>query len=129
MKIYCLMVLISGCAFFASAGSTNELKSSYKDSYNEAVLARISTRWILMTSSSDAGSSRVIGKVTLAFKILPDGNVADLQVVKSNVQTEEVGVCAEAILDSAPFPRWTNDPSLGYTNGFRAIRYTFNFKK
>ncbi|HEY2082013.1 MAG TPA: hypothetical protein VGI88_04460 [Verrucomicrobiae bacterium] len=127
MKIGYIIVLVLGLAFRSLAEVTNAAPHSVFHDYDQAVLTKISGRWYGMMDAVQETQSPA-GKAVLEFRVFPDGHVGDLKVDSSTVGGNQVALCKKAILDSAPFPKWTKEIREGYTNDFRVIHFTFSFR-
>jgi hypothetical protein len=105
--------------------STQVLQSPFHD-YDQAFVDAIETKW---NDILDHGSfPHNVGLVVLQFTLKWNGNVSDIQVVRTTVDEKATRVCVWAISDSAPFPPWPVS-TRKIVGDSRVIKFTFNYLK
>jgi periplasmic protein TonB len=70
-------------------------------SYDKKVIGKIGAYWQFQVRDKFYGES--VGEVEIAFKLLADGKITDLQVVRNSANSVLAGWCIRAIERSAPF--------------------------
>jgi len=118
--------------FRADATETNIVTTIFHQ-YDETNFSKISDRFFeLMDSTPSYKTSPppgpAPGGVIMAFHLFPDGHIDDLKVESATVEEARVKVCKKAILDLSPFVSWSKNIRQAYTNDFRPIHYTFDFR-
>src|SRR6185295_20272632 len=65
------------------------------------------------------------GKVTVEFRLVPDGRALDVKVVESNVSSILEALCLRSINESQPFLPWTNKMRESTDQDHHDVRFTF----
>lgn len=132
MKLFYILISIFGLLSCADAAETNAVTSVFHH-YDETNISKISDHFIELMDSmppykrqSPRGS--VPGRVDMTFHLHADGKIDDLNVESTTVEEARVEICKKAILDLAPFASWPTDIRRAFTNDFRVVHYTFNFR-
>jgi len=93
--------------------------------YLKALKSRIAPLWRLKLDSQSIGSFLNEKKVTIGMKLLPDGRLGALLILRDYGDDLFNKVCLDTIIDSAPFeklpPEWMERSGLDYLN----LIYTF----
>ncbi len=104
-----------------SGGGSGEFGSRYPW-YVEAVRRKISSNWL---QSSIEPSIRWAPRVVITFQILPNGTLANIQILKSSGYASVDYSARRAVLDSSPVERL---PS-GYSGSVVNVEFWFEFKR
>lgn len=104
-----------------SGGGSGEFGSRFPW-YVEAVRRRISSNWL---QSAIEPSIRWAPRVVVTFQILPDGTLANIQILKSSGYPSVDYSARRAVLDSSPVERL---PS-GYGGSVVNVEFWFEFKR
>lgn len=94
--------------------------------YDRDLIAAVQQRWDDLLDSQQFAMDRK-GKVTVIFRLHPDGTVTE-----SKIDTNSVGdllgyVCQQAIEQAAPFGPWPPDMRRMVGSNFREITFTFYY--
>jgi len=94
--------------------------------YDALLVQAISQRWYdLLDSREYAAEGR--GHVALQFKLHHDGRITDMRVAENTVSETLSLLCQKAVLDPAPFEKWTTEMRLMVGSDFRLIQFTFYY--
>jgi len=94
--------------------------------YDAAMIAAIQERWYSHLEKRSYASDGM-GKVTIQFRLHPDGRITNVDVVKSSVDDILSALCQLAILDNAPYAPWPREMRLMVANGYRDLTFTFYY--
>ncbi len=90
--------------------------------YVEAVRRRVSSNWLQSTIDP---SVRWAPRVVVTFQILPDGSVANLEILRSSGIASVDNSARRAILDSSPLERLP----AGYSGNQVSVEFWFEFRR
>ena len=96
----------------------------FKD-YDAAFIDKIQQTWSDLLEAKT--NSRMKGVVVLQFALSSEGKISDLMVIQNTANDEEMLICRKAILDSAPFPAWSEEMRRDLKTNSRPIKFTFNY--
>jgi hypothetical protein len=72
-------------------------------------------------------SADISGKVILRFRLLPDGRITNMSVVRNEVSDVLSMMCQRAVLDPK-FPKWPREMRLELPNDYYDITFTFYYE-
>jgi hypothetical protein len=72
--------------------------------------------------------SDVSGKVQVQFRLLPDGTVTNVKLLRNEVTDLLGATCEEAIKEPAPYEKWPREVRLALPNDFYDITFTFYYE-
>jgi len=105
--------------------SSLDVKSTQFGDYDSAIIEAVSQRWYDLLDSHHWTGDRP-GKVTLHFRLKPDGTVIEVKTAENTVGDMWGYLCHEAIEESAPFGKWSPDMIRIFGN-YRDITFTFYY--
>lgn len=106
--------------------SSSDAVSTPFGAYDSAIVAAISQRWYNLLDAQKY-ETNATGNVTVAFDLLPSGQVSRIRITASTVPDLLGYVCQEAITDSAPFAPWPSDMRRMVGANQRDIKFTFYY--
>jgi hypothetical protein len=106
--------------------SSLDVKSTAFGEYDRQLIDAVQQRWDELLDNHRYAEDRN-GKVTLKFKLKPDGTVIEMQTVENNVGEVLGYLCQEAIEEAAPFAKWPTDMSRMIGTNYRDITFTFYY--
>lgn len=106
------------------SSSLDALSTSF-GSYDRKVIEAVSQRWYDLLDSQQFASDRT-GRVTLTFRLNPDGSVTEMKIANNTVGDLLGYVCQAAIEQAAPFGQWPSDMKRKFGT-FREITFTFYY--
>ena len=65
------------------------------------------------------------GQVTLQFRLSSDGLITNVKVIQSTTKTVQTLMCEKAVLDPAPYGRWTTTMRDQIGADHQELRFTF----
>jgi hypothetical protein len=68
------------------------------------------------------------GKVVLDFKLSYDGRVFDVVVRETTVNEMQTLLCQKAIMDPAPYQRWSTELRNELKEDVREVTFTFYYE-
>jgi hypothetical protein len=86
--------------------------------YDSSMVDTINRRWNGLLKGATPNKT---GVVTLQWRLLPNGEINNLRVVRSTIGDEYNRLAEKTILDLTPFPAWPAAMQLICTNGYRDI--------
>jgi hypothetical protein len=95
--------------------------------YDRAIIEAVSQRWDDLLESHQYAQDRA-GKVTLRFKLKPDGSIIEMQMLENTVGDLLGYLCQEAIEESAPFAKWPPDMVRKIAENYRDLTFTFYYE-
>jgi hypothetical protein len=104
--------------------SSLDVKSTAFGEYDLAIVNAVTSRWYDLLDSHRFAEDRT-GRVTVHFKLQPDGTITEVEITNNDVGQLLGYVCAEAIEDSAPFGKWPDDMRREIGANYRDISFTF----
>jgi TonB family protein len=109
----------------AKVGRLYQPKQKLSD-YDKAFVDSVREHWYEMLDNSSYRET-TNGKVTLEFRLLRDGSISDIKVVKTSVNPEMTALCRQTLLNAAPFPPWPRSMRLQTGKDERTIQFDFDF--
>ena len=106
--------------------SSLDVKSTAFGSYDRAIVEAVTQRWYDLLDSRRFAQDRT-GKVTVHFKLLPDGSIIEVSFLENTVGQLLGYVCQEAIQEAAPFKAWPSDMRRMINANFREITFSFYY--
>lgn len=94
--------------------------------YDRAFVDSVQEHWYELLERSEYNETTK-GKVTLAFRLLRDGSISNIEVVQATVDAEGTELCKQALLDAAPFPALPPSILSKMSKDYRKIRFEFRF--
>jgi len=103
-----------------------DTKSTVTGMYDALFIQSVKARWLdLLDSRDNASAPR--GHVRLQFKLHYDGRITDMNVIEHTVTETLSLICQKAVLDPAPFDKWTREMRMLIGKEFREIKFTFYY--
>ena len=103
-----------------------DTKSTITGMYDAYFINVVKDRWLnLLDSRDNAAAPR--GHVRLQFKLHYDGRITDMNVIEHTVTETLSLICQKAVLDPAPFDKWTREMRMLIGKDFREITFTFHY--
>ncbi|HEX3626293.1 MAG TPA: hypothetical protein VH280_12800 [Verrucomicrobiae bacterium] len=93
--------------------------------YDERFAETVQQNWWNILDSRQFAMDRT-GKVVLFFRLNYDGSISQLRLGENNVGELLGYVCEKAVLDGAPYERWTEDMRLKLGE-YIDVEYTFDY--
>jgi hypothetical protein len=93
--------------------------------YDERFAETVDQNWYNLLDSQQFALDRT-GKVVLLFRLNYDGTISQMRFAENNVGDLLGYVCEKAVLDGAPYERWTEDMRLKLGDHIDVI-YTFGY--
>ena len=106
--------------------SSLDVKATPFGDYDAAIVEAVSQRWYDLLDNHRFAQDRS-GKVTLRFKLKPDGSIIEVQTTDNTVGEVLGYLCQEAIEEAAPFANWPPDMSRMIGANYRDITFTFYY--
>lgn len=103
-----------------------DTKSTVTGMYDALFIQSVKARWLdLLDSRDNASAPR--GHVRMQFKLHYDGRITDMLVIEHTVTETLSLICQKAVLDPAPFDKWTREMRMLIGKEFREIKFTFYY--
>lgn len=93
--------------------------------YDERFVEAVSQNWYNLLDSQKFSLDRT-GKVVLLFRLNDDGTISNMRFADNNVGDLLGYVCEKAVLDGAPYERWTEDMRLKLGT-YADVQFTFDY--
>lgn len=93
--------------------------------YDERFVEAVSQNWYNLLDSQRFALDRT-GKVVLLFRLNADGTISQMRVGNNSVGDLLGYVCEKAVLDGAPYEKWTQDMRLKLGT-FADVQFTFDY--
>jgi len=93
--------------------------------YDERFVETVSQNWWNLLDSKQFAMDRT-GKVVLLFRLNYDGSVSQMHFGENSVGDLLGYVCEKAVLDGAPYERWTEDMRLRLGE-YTDVEFTFDY--
>ncbi|HEV2330888.1 MAG TPA: hypothetical protein VGY56_19075 [Verrucomicrobiae bacterium] len=93
--------------------------------YDARFIETVSHNWWNLLDSRQFAMDRT-GKVVLLFRLNYDGSISQMQVAENTVGELLGYVCEKAVLDGAPYERWTEDMRLKLGD-YTDVQFTFDY--
>jgi len=100
-----------------------DAKRTLTGDYDYALIQAVQNRWDNLLESRSFAGERT-GKVSLVFRLHPDGRVTDMKVEENTVDELLCLLCQKAIMDPSPFEKWPAEMRLKIGED-REIRFSF----
>lgn len=137
-----VILLLSGCETGSPVShSSQNFSGSPKSRDNKPVLSatpwhdyekqlfnKVSENWTCLLDKENPKLNEH-GQVTLQFVLTSDGQVKELKVTESYVSKRLTDFCAQAILDSAPFPAWPAEVRKSLGKDAEYVYFKFHYLK
>jgi len=102
------------------------VKATGFGAYDYAFIAAVTQRWDDLLDSVSYDGYRQ-GKVILEFRLNYDGRITEMKVQDSTVPEMLSLLCQKAVLDPAPFDKWSAEMRQAIGEDFRKITFTFYY--
>lgn len=119
------MMKQDGGVSFESDVPSLDTKSTMTGMYDWLFIQSVKARWFDLLENRDYSSAR--GYVRLQFRLQYDGRITDMKVLENTVTETLSLICQKAVLDPAPFEKWTKEMRLLIGKDFREITFTFYY--
>jgi hypothetical protein len=93
--------------------------------YDARFVEAVSQNWYNLLDSQKFSLDRT-GKVVLLFRLNYDGTISQMRIGENGVGDLLGYVCEKAVLDGAPYERWTEDMRLKLGN-YADVQFTFDY--
>jgi hypothetical protein len=93
--------------------------------YDERFIETVSHNWWNLLDSQQFAMDRT-GKVVLIFRLNSDGSITQMRFAENTVGDLLGYVCEKAVLDGAPYERWTEDMRLKLGE-YSDVEFTFDY--
>lgn len=103
-----------------------DTKSTVTGMYDALFIQSVKARWLDLLDSRDYASTPR-GHVRLQFRLHYDGRITDMKVLEHTVNETLSLICQKAVLDPAPFDKWTKEMRLLIGKDYREITFTFYY--
>jgi hypothetical protein len=104
-----------------------DAKATAFGEYDRALIEAVSQRWEDLLESHQYAQDGT-GKVTLRFKLKPDGSVIEIETLENTVG-DLLGIyCQLAVEESAPFAKWPPDMVRKIGENYRDLTFTFYYQ-
>lgn len=104
-----------------------DTKSTVTGQYDYFFIQAVKERWLtLLDERNNVLEGR--GHVVLHFKLHYDGRITEMNVDQSTVSDTLGIICQKAVLDPAPFDKWSKEMRLMIGKDFREITFTFYYE-
>jgi hypothetical protein len=113
-----------GTGHHARTASFDVKVTGYGD-YDERFVETVDENWNNLLESQKFALDRT-GKVVLLFQLNYDGSISDMRVAQTTVGELLAYVCEKAVLEGAPYERWTEDMRLQLGNSI-SVEYIFDY--
>ena len=100
-----------------------DTKSTVTGNYDWLFIQAVKSRWLDLLAERDYQAAD--GYVRLRFKLHYDGRITDMSVQENKVSETLCLLCQKAVLDPAPFDKWTTEMRRTIANEYRDITFTF----
>jgi hypothetical protein len=98
--------------------------STTSGAYDRAIIEAVTQRWFDLLDSQNFAYDRT-GKVTVNFRLHPDGSVTELKITNNSVGELLGYLCQEAIEQAAPFGQWSPDMRRDIGMNSEELNFTF----
>ena len=106
--------------------SSLDAKATAFGEYDRAIVEAVTQRWYDLLDSHRFAQDRK-GRVTLQFKLKPDGSIVEMHSSENTVGQLLGYVCQEAIEEASPFAKWPEDMKKMIRANYREITFTFYY--
>ncbi len=105
-----------------------DARSSVFGEYDRMFINLVQSRWYQLLDNNQYMMDRR-GKVSLTFRLHFDGRISQMEVAENTVGDMLSLLCQKAILDPAPFPKWSAEMRRQIQNQggteYRDVKFTF----
>jgi hypothetical protein len=105
--------------------SSLDVRRTVTGDYDRTFVDAVQTRW---DSLLEGKGATPIGQVRLEFKLHYDGRITDMKMPQNGVDAFFALLCQKAILDNAPYPRWTPEMRREIAGDTRVVTFTFYYE-
>ena len=99
------------------------MKTSYGD-YDAQFIDAVRQRWYQLLEDHSVDAS---GRVVVEFRLLPDGRITDLSIVRNEMSDLLGLICQEAIQDPSPYRPWPEEMRKDIPKDYRDVTFTFYY--
>src|SRR5262245_47697198 len=124
------VIIVPASAGWAARAGTNRLPPGIVSpqpfpfpAYDQSVVKSVYGRWRELLNDAPPAKGAVVAE----FVLHEDGSISRLRLVSSDVSPRLDEICQQAILEMAPFPKWTPEMRAEIGADFRVIRIKFDF--
>ncbi len=107
-----------------------DARSSVFGEYDRMFINLVQSRWYQLLDNNQYMMDRR-GKVSLTFRLHFDGRISQMEVAENTVGDMLSLLCQKAILDPAPFPKWSAEMRRQIQNQggteYRDVKFTFYY--
>jgi hypothetical protein len=95
--------------------------------YDVKFVQLIRKRWIAILEEQDFVRG-LTGRVQVEFRLSPNGQVSNVQIIKNELNDLLAWLCQKAVLEGGPYGLWPTAMRLRVPEDFRIIRFTFYYE-
>ena len=95
--------------------------------YDQVIIDTIKKRWqeLLSTPAGKRATQNESGTIMVHFKLHSDGSISDLRTDHGGSVALWI-LCEKAVLNAAPFPKWSDDMRRAVGKDVREVSFTFD---
>jgi hypothetical protein len=95
--------------------------------YDVKFVQLIRKRWIAILEEQDFVRG-LTGRVQMEFRLNPNGQVANVQIIKNELNDMLAWLGQKAVLEGGPYGIWPTAMRLRVPEDYRIIRFTFYYE-
>jgi len=92
--------------------------------YDQRVAKHVHDRWLMLLKSQT--SVPYAGRVEVEFSLTPEGYVFGWRTASEDLPPSIQDLCKRAIVEVAPFPKWTEEMKRKIGSNARLVHFTFH---
>lgn len=127
-----VMIVPIAAAWRKRGGGTDGLPSGIASAqpfpfpdYDQSLVKSVYSRWQSLLKAQPVPAAQ--GHVAVEFELHEDGSVSRIRRLPSEITPRLEQLCERAILEEAPFPKWTPGMKTEIGSDTRLIRINFDF--
>ena len=105
--------------------SSLDVRRTVTGDYDRVFVDAVQARWEFLLEGHRPYPT---GEVRLEFKIHYDGRITDMKLITNTVDAFFSLLCQKAVLDNAPYARWSNEMRRELAGDTRDVTFTFYYE-
>src|SRR5262249_27730186 len=128
------VIIVPASAGWGLRAGTNRLPAGITSpqpfpfpTYDQPLVKAVYARWHGLLKNHPMPAAK--GRVVVVVRLHADGSISRVRSLPSSITPRLEQLCEQAVMDLAPFPKWTPDMTQEIGADVRSIRISFGYSQ